>query len=442
MFDDLIRKLDVTIKKIRGCGKMNEKNIAEAMREIRRNLLEADVNYQVVKQFISAIQEKALGQEVLQSITPGQQVIKIVHDELIRLLGKTQVPIHWGGGAPTVIMIVGLQGSGKTTFSAKLALYMRKKYEKFPLLVAADVYRPAAVDQLMALGKLLDLPVFTGDRKSPVKIAKEAVQEARKNLHDVLILDTAGRLHIDNDMMAELESMKSVVQPSEILFVADSMTGQDAVRSAQAFLERLNFDGIVLTKLDGDAKGGAALSIRAVTEKPIKFVGIGEKPDQLEVFHPDRMASRILGMGDIVSLVEKAQETVDQEKTEKLARKLQKQEFTLEDFLDQLHQVRKMGPLSQVMGMIPGMSRLPAKVDMDEGALTRVEAIINSMTREERQKPNLINGSRRKRIARGSGTNVQDVNRLLKQFQSMQKMMKQMRRMSGKRIPQGMPFGL
>jgi len=440
MFDDLILKLDGAIKKIRGAGKLSEKNIADAMREIRRVLLEADVNYQVVKQFIAAVQSKAVGQEVFQSITPGQQVVKIVHDELVSLLGQAHVPIQWGGTTPSVIMIVGLQGSGKTTFAGKLGA-MLKQQERQPLFAAADVYRPAAIDQLITVGKRVDIPVFEGDRKNPVAIAEGSVQEARQKHRDVVILDTAGRLHVDNAMMDELVDIKNTVKPTEILFVADGMTGQDAVRSAQAFLDYLDFDGIVLTKLDGDAKGGAALSIRSITGKPIKFISTGEKPDQLEPFHPDRMASRILGMGDIVTLVEKAQSTVDQEKAEKLAQKLRKQSFTFEDFLDQLHQVKKMGPISQIVGMLPGAAKLPANLDVDDHALVKVEAIINSMTREERLKPQLINGSRRKRIARGSGSTVQDVNRLLRQFQSMQKMMKQMSRMKGKGMPKGMPFG-
>ncbi len=439
MFDDLILKLDGAIKKIKGAGKLTDKNIADAMRDIRRVLLEADVNYQVAKQFVSAVQEKAVGREVLQSISPGQQVVKIVHDELVSLLGQAHVPIHWGGAAPSVILITGLQGSGKTTFAGKLALHL-KKQQRSPLLAAADVYRPAAIDQLETVGRQAGVPVFCGDRKHPVMIAEAGVREARQHHHDILIIDTAGRLHIDQDMMDELVAVKKAVQPSEVLFVADSMTGQDAVRSAQAFLEHLDFDGIVLTKLDGDARGGAALSVRSVTGKPIKFVGTGEKLDALEPFHPDRMASRILGMGDIVTLVEKAQDTVDQAKAEKLAEKLKKQSFTLEDFLDQLHQMKKMGPLSQIVNMLPGAAKLSAG-DVDDNALIRVEAIINSMTREERQKPQIINGSRRKRIAVGSGSSVQEVNRLLRQFQGMQKMMKKMSRMQGKQLLRGMPPG-
>jgi len=440
MFDDLITKLDSAIKKIRGAGKLNEKNIANAMRDIRRVLLEADVNYQVVKQFTAAVQEKAVGREVLQSITPGQQIVKIVHEALIELLGQAHVPLQWGSEAPSVIMVVGLQGSGKTTFAGKLACLL-KKQERQPLLAAADVYRPAAVEQLISLGESIDVPVFAGDRKHPVSIVKAGVREARRQYKDTLILDTAGRLHIDDMMMNELVAIKKAVHPSEILFVADGMTGQDAVHSAQAFLDWLDFDGIVLTKLDGDAKGGAALSIRSITEKPIKFIGVGEKLDQLETFYPDRMASRILGMGDIVTLVEKAQENVDQEKAEKLAEKLRKQSFTFEDFLDQLHQVKKMGSITQIMNMLPGAAKMTGNMEMDDRALVKVEAIIQSMTKEERQKPQIINGSRRKRIARGSGSSVQDVNRLLRQFQSMRKMMKQMSRMQEKGLPRGFPMG-
>ena len=439
MFDELANKLDSAFRKLRGAGKLTEKNIAESMREIRRILLEADVNYKVAKEFIASVQEKAVGTEVLRSITPGQQVIKIVHDELVHLLGQSNVGLHFGSMPPSVIMLVGLQGSGKTTFAGKLSGLL-KKQGKNPLLVAADVYRPAAIDQLKTVGKSIDVPVFEMGNEDPVKIAKAGVDEARKHGHDTMILDTAGRLHIDENMMLELANIQKSIQPSEILFVADGMTGQDAVKSAQAFLETLDFSGVVLTKLDGDSKGGAALSVRSVTGKPIKFVSSGEKLDAIEAFHPDRMASRILGMGDIVSLVEKAQEVVDEEKTEKLAERLRKQSFTLEDFLDQLNQIKKMGPLDQLMGMVPGMNKMKG-MQVDEGAMVKTEAIIQSMTRDERRKPQIINGSRRKRIARGSGTTVQDVNRLLKQFQMMQKMMKQMSRMGGRKAMKRMPMG-
>ncbi len=441
MFDELIQKLDIAIKKLRGMGKMTEKNIAESMREIRRVLLEADVHYRVVKDFIAHIQVRAVGEEVLQSVAPGQQVVKIVQDELVRLLGRANVPLQFGRVSPATIMVVGLQGSGKTTFVGKLGVYLNKR-GRSPLLVAADVYRPAAVEQLESLGKSVDLPVFSMGTEAPVRIVKKAVSHARKHGFDTLLLDTAGRLHIDEAMMAELEEIKKAVKPSEVLFVADGMTGQDAVRSATSFLDRLDFEGIVLTKLDGDAKGGAALSIRAVTGKPIKFITTGEKLDGIEPFHPERMASRILGMGDVVTLVEKAQEVVDKKKAEKLEERLKKQVFTLEDFYDQLQQVKRMGSLNQVAELIPGVGHRMSDLQMDEAALVKIEAIINSMTIEERQKPHIINGSRRKRVASGSGTNVQDVNRLLKQFQMMQKMVKQMGRFGAKRFPKTIPLGL
>ncbi len=441
MFDELIEKFDLAVKKLRGVGKLTDRNIVESMREIRRVLLEADVNYKVVKDFVSEVQSKAVGEEVLRSVTPGQLVVKFVHDELVQLLGKANIPLHFGNVPPSVLMVVGLQGSGKTTFVGKLGVHLRKK-GRHPLLVAADIYRPAAIDQLVILGKTADIPVFEQGTAKPVKIARSAISFARQHGYDTLILDTAGRLHIDEKMMDELGELKSVIKPSEILYVADSMTGQDAVRSAQAFLDQLDFDGIVLTKIDGDAKGGAALSIRAITQKPIKFISSGEKLDQMEPFHPDRMASRILGMGDVVTLVERAQETIDEKKAEKLAKKLRKQAFTLEDFYDQMQQVRKMGPLNQITAMMPGMGRKMNGLQVDENTLVNIEAMINSMTIEERQKPGVINGSRRKRIAAGSGTSVQEVNRLLKQFQMMQKMIKQMSRFGSKQMPQGFPMGI
>ena len=439
MFDDLVEKLDITVRKIRGMGKLTDKNIAESMREIRRVLLEADVNYRVVKDFIARVQTKAIGEEVLKSVTPGQQVVKIVHDELVELLGHANVPLKSSDALPSVIMIVGLQGSGKTTFVGKLGAYLHKR-GRSPVLVAADVYRPAAVEQLVTLGESVDLPVFSQEGETPVTIVKDALAVTRKQGHDTLILDTAGRLHVDEAMMSELEDIKKAVEPTEILFVADGMTGQDAVRSAEAFLDRLDFDGIVLTKLDGDARGGAALSIRAVTGKPIKFISVGEKLDAIEPFHPDRMASRILGKGDVVTLVEKAQEAVDKKKAEKLAQRIKKQSFTLEDFYEQLQQIKKMGSLDQIASMIPGVGRKMAGLHVDEDALIKTEAIISSMTVEEKVKPTIINGSRRKRIARGSGTSVQDVNRLLKQFQMMQKMVKQMSRFGSKGMPRGIPL--
>ena len=440
MLEELIEKLDVAVRNLRGIGKLTEKNMADSMREIRRVLLEADVNYKVAKEFIGRVQEKAVGEEVVKSITPGQQVVKIVYDEMVDLLGKSNVKINFGSTPPSIIMIVGLQGSGKTTFAAKLGVMLRKRGRN-PMLVAADIYRPAAIDQLKTLGKSADLPVFSMGTEKPVAIANAAIAEARKTGCDTLILDTAGRLHIDEEMMAELEDVKAAVKPQEVLFVADGMTGQDAVKSASAFLERLDFDGIVLTKLDGDAKGGAALSIRSVTERPIKFIGTGEKLDSIEPFHPDRMASRIFGMGDVVTLVEKAQDTVDKKRAERLEERLKKQAFDLEDFFDQLQQLKKMGPMDQIAGMMPGMGKKMAGMQFDEDALVHVEAIINSMTVEERQKPHIINGSRRKRIAIGSGTSVQEVNRLLKQFQAMQKMVKQISRMGDRGIPKGMPMG-
>ncbi len=439
MFEELTEKLELTLKKIRGTGKLTEKNISEALREVRRVLLEADVNYKVVKQFIASVQERAVGQDVLQSITPGQQIIKIVHDEMINLLGKASVPLNYGSFPPAIIMVAGLQGAGKTTFIGKLGKHLQKQ-GRYPLFVAADIYRPAAVDQLKTLGDSIKISVFYKENTDPVNLAKAAVSEARKCGNDTLILDTAGRLHVDETMMAELQAIQEAVNPSETLFVVDSMTGQDAVRSAKSFADRINIDGIVLSKLDGDAKGGAALSIRAVTGKPVKFVSLGEKLDTLEPFHPDRMAGRILGMGDVLTLVEKAQELTDTKEAEKLARKIKKQSFTLEDFYDQLQQVKKMGPMDQILSMMPGMGKQMKGLQVDDSALIRIEAMINSMTKEERQKPQIINGSRRKRIATGSGTTVQDLNRLLKQFQMMQKMMKQMHRMNPKKMSRHMPM--
>ncbi|NOX37831.1 MAG: signal recognition particle protein [Calditrichaeota bacterium] len=441
MLEDLTAKLETALKKIRGQGKLTEKNIADSLKEIRRALLEADVNYRVAKDFIDAVRQKAVGAEVLRSVTPGQQVVKIVHDELVRLMGESHAEIKMAGIPPTIIMLAGLQGSGKTTFAGKLANYLRKKGRR-PMLVAADVYRPAAKEQLKIIGKNLGIPVYATDSQDAVAICKESIQACRKQGCDVLILDTAGRLHIDDEMMQELERIKKEVKPHEILFVADSMTGQDAVNAAKAFLDRLDFSGVVLTKMDGDARGGAALSIRAVTGRPIKFIGTGEKLDAIEDFHPDRMASRILGMGDVVTLVEKAQEAIDVEKARKLEQKLRRDEFTLEDFYDQLQQIKKMGPLEQLLGMIPGVGKQLRNVQVDEKALVRIEAIINSMTPEERRNPRIINGSRRRRIAMGSGTRVQDVNQLLKQFDEMRKMIRRMKRMKfrGGINPGGFPF--
>lgn len=440
MLEDLTQKLDGIFKKLRGHGKLSPQNIAESMKEIRRALLEADVNYKVVKDFVNAVQERAVGQEVLRSVTPGQMIVKIVNDELIKLFGETSTQIKMAGIPPTIVMLAGLQGCGKTTFAGKLAAYFRKK-GNHPMLVAADVYRPAAIEQLKVVGKSINIPVYEEGTGDPVNICKNAIGEARKQGCDLLILDTAGRLHIDEQMMDELQQIKKKIDLQEILFVADGMTGQDAVNTAKTFLDKLEFDGIVLTKLDGDTRGGAALSIRAVTNKPIKFISIGEKLDAIEQFYPDRMASRILGMGDIVSFVEKAQDTIDEDAAKKLEKKLRKNEFTLEDFYDQLQQIKKMGPMEQILGMIPGIGSQLKNAKVDDKTFTRIEAIINSMTIRERQYPKILNGSRRKRIALGSGTRVQDVNQLLNQFGQMKKMMKNMKRMSFKNMGK-MPFGM
>jgi len=423
LFDTLTQKLDSVLKRLRGQGRISEANIAEMLREVRKVLLDADVNYKVVKQFIDNVQQKSLGKEVVTSIAPGQLIVKIIYDELVALLGTSKAEITISQTPPSIILIAGLQGSGKTTFAGKLANLLKSK-GRSPLLVAADVYRPAAIDQLIMLGGEIDVPVFSSRTDTAINIAKDSIDHARKNARDTVIIDTAGRLHVDEEMMREVESIKSSVQPHEILFVVDAMTGQDAVNTAKAFHDRLNFDGVVLTKLDGDTRGGAALSIRSIVEKPIKFVGTGEKLDALEQFHPDRMASRILGMGDIVTLVEKAQQTFDQEKAQQLEQKIRKSQFTLEDFYSQLQEIKKMGPLSQVLSMIPGANKLGNINDVDEKEMKYVEAIILSMTIEERQHPAIINGSRRKRIASGSGRSVQEVNKLLKQFFEMQKMMK------------------
>jgi len=439
MFESLTQKLETAFKKLRGQGKITPQNIEESLREVRRALLDADVNYKVTKQFIEDVFKRAVGQEVLVSITPGQLIIKIIHEEMVKLLGESKTDIAAAQAPPTVILVAGLQGSGKTTFSAKLARHLKSK-GRLPLLVAADVHRPAAIDQLELLGKQLQIPVYADRGAGAVKIAGDSIGFARKNVRDTVIIDTAGRLHVDEEMMKEVESVRNTVQPHEILFVVDAMTGQDAVNTARAFHERLNFDGIVLTKLDGDSRGGAALSIRAVVQKPIKFIGIGEKLDALEPFYPERIASRILGMGDIVTLVEKAQEHFDEEKAVQLEEKLRKAQFTFEDFLDQLHQIKKMGSLEQMMSMIPGMNKLPANTKIDESNLVRVEAIIQSMTAEERMRPSIINGNRRRRIALGSGTTVQDVNRLLKQFDEMQRMMKRFSKGTMRRTMRNMPF--
>ncbi|ALA54809.1 signal recognition particle protein [Shouchella clausii] len=433
-FEGLAARLQDTLTKIRGKGKVSEQDIKEMMREVRLALLEADVNFKVVKQFIANVKEKALGQEVMKSLTPGQQVIKVVNEELTALMGAEQSKIAVAQKPPTVVMMVGLQGAGKTTTTAKLANHLRKKHNRKPLLVACDVYRPAAIQQLETLGKQLNMPVFSkGTDANPVDIAKEAVAAAKAEHHDYVLIDTAGRLHVDETLMAELQDMKAAVTPDEILLVVDSMTGQDAVNVAESFNNQLDVTGAVLTKLDGDTRGGAAISIKAVTNTPIKFAGMGEKIDQLEPFHPDRMASRILGMGDVLSLIEKAQANVDEEKAKELEKKLRNMDFTFDDFLEQLDQVKSMGPLEDLLGMMPGMNKAKGmkNLKVDEKQLTRVEAIVKSMTPLEKRDPSVINGSRRKRIAKGSGTTIQDVNRLLKQFEDMKKMMKQMTAMQG-----------
>jgi signal recognition particle subunit SRP54 len=436
MFQDLTDRFEVVFKKLRGHGKLTERNIAETMREIRRVLLEADVNFKVAKDFVAGVQERAVGQEVLKSITPAQLVIKILHDELTTLMGQSDSSLHSSNIPPTVIMLVGLQGSGKTTFAGKLAGYL-KAHHQSALLVAADLQRPAAVKQLQVVGGQVDVDVFADPDSTPVEVCVSAIDKARQASKDVVIFDTAGRLHIDQELMLELSRIKEKTRPAEILFVADGMTGQDAVNTAREFVDRLDFTGIVLTKMDSDARGGAALSIRAVTDRPIKFLSVGEKLDALEKFHPDRMASRILGMGDVITLVEKAQDAVDLEKARKLEKKLRRQEFTLEDFYDQLQQIKNMGPLEDLLKMMPGMGGKAMKgLQVDEKALIYTEAIINSMTPEERRRPNIINGSRRKRIATGSGTTVQEVNRLLNQFNTMQKMVKKMSKFGLKGMPQ------
>ncbi len=427
IFEGLSAKLQNTIGRFRGKGRVTEKDVKEMMREIKLALLEADVNYKVVKTFITNVSGRAAGQEVLESLTPGQQVIKIVHEELIDLLGKVPSKPTFSSRPPTIYMMVGLQGSGKTTTSGKLANLLRKQ-GKNPLLVACDVYRPAAVKQLQVVGNQLGVPVFSLEgSKDPVDIAKKSVEHAVSMMYDLVIIDTAGRLHIDEELMDELENIKNAIHPHEILLVVDSMTGQDAVNVAESFNEKLGIDGIILTKLDGDTRGGAALSVRAVTGKPVKFAAIGEKLNDIEPFYPDRMASRILGMGDVLTLIEKAQEAFDEKKALEMEKKLRTQQFTLEDFLDQMQQLKQMGPLSQVLGMLPGMnSKILSNVEVDEKKLVHLEAIIKSMTPQERRDPSIINGSRRKRIAAGSGTTVQEVNALLKQFEEMKKMMKMM----------------
>lgn len=436
-FEGLADRLQQTIQKIKGKGKVTEQDVKEMTREVRLALLEADVNFKVVKQFIAKIKERAIGQEVMESLTPGQQVIKIVKEELTNLMGGEESKIKAADKPPTVIMMVGLQGAGKTTTTGKLANLLRKKYNRKPLLVAADVYRPAAIDQLESLGKQLNMPVYSqGTDANPVDIANEALEKAKQEHLDYVLIDTAGRLHVDSDLMDELVQIQTNLQPDEIFLVVDAMTGQDAVNVAESFNEQLDISGVILTKLDGDTRGGAALSIRAVTEKPIKFVGMGEKLDQLEAFHPERMASRILGMGDVLSLIEKAQENVDEKKAKELEEKMRSASFTFEDFLEQMGQVKKMGPLEDLLDMIPGANKMKGikNIEFSDKQLAHVEAIIQSMTPEERIEPTIINASRKKRIAKGAGRPLSEVNRLLKQFEDMKKMMKQMTNMQqGKR---------
>nr|WP_321466857.1 signal recognition particle protein [uncultured Desulfobulbus sp.] len=447
MFENLTDRLESAFKKLRGHGRLTEENIQEAMGEVRRALLEADVNFGVVKEFIATVTEKAIGREVLTSLSPGQQVVKIVHDELVELLGSQAQPIKLDGRQPVTIMLAGLQGSGKTTTAAKLARQLKEKGRK-PFLVPADVYRPAAIEQLHVLGEQVGVPVFDSTtEQKPVDIARRALAEAEASQYDTVIIDTAGRLHVDDALMAELQEISRAVQLTEVLFVADAMTGQDAVTVADRFNTDLEITGVVLTKMEGDARGGAALSVKKVTGKPIKFVGIGEAVDALEVFHPDRAASRILGMGDVLSLIEKAEAVVDKKNAEKLARKIQKNAFTLEDFLDQIQQIKKMGSLEQIMGMIPGINKLKQLKDApkpDEKELGKTEAIIRSMTLKERRNHRIIDASRRVRIAKGSGTSVADVNRVLKSYTMMLKMMKNLKGkgvMSGgkrRKLPKGL----
>ena len=427
-FEGLSDRLQATMQKMRGKGKVTEADIKTMMREVRLALLEADVNFKVVKEFVKTVSERALGSDVMQSLTPGQQVIKIVQEELTSLMGGENTSIKMANKPPTVVMMVGLQGAGKTTTAGKLALLMRKKYNKKPLLVAGDIYRPAAIDQLQTVGKQIDITVYSeGDQVSPQQIVENALKHAKEEHLDFVIIDTAGRLHIDEALMNELQEVKEISKPDEIMLVVDAMTGQDAVNVAQSFDEQLDVSGVTLTKLDGDTRGGAALSIRSVTQKPIKFVGMSEKLDGLELFHPERMASRILGMGDVLSLIEKAQQDVDQEKAKDLEKKMRESSFTLDDFLEQLDQVKNLGPLDDIMKMIPGMNKMKGldKLNMSDKQIDHIKAIIQSMTPKERSNPETLNVSRKKRIAKGSGRSLQEVNRLMKQFNDMKKMMKQ-----------------
>ncbi len=440
MFENLSERLERSFKILKGQGKITELNVAETLKEVRRSLLDADVNYKIAKDFTNKVKEKALGMNVLTAVKPGQMMVKIVHDELAELMGGRNVEVNIKG-SPAIILMSGLQGSGKTTFSGKFANLLKTKKGKKPLLVACDVYRPAAIEQLKVLGQQIEVPVYSDESsKDPVKIAQEAIRQAKANGNDIVIVDTAGRLAVDEEMMREIAAIKAAINPTETLFVVDAMTGQDAVNTAKEFNERLDFDGVILTKLDGDTRGGAALSIRTVVNKPIKYVGTGEKLEALDAFHPERMADRILGMGDIVSLVEKAQEQFDAEEAKKLQKKISRNQFNFNDFLSQIQQIKKMGNIKELASMIPGVGKALKDVDIDDDAFKGVEAIIYSMTPAEREHPEIINGSRRMRIAKGSGTTVQDVNRLLKQFEESKKMMKMlsggskmMRKMPGMR---------
>lgn len=424
MFENLSEKLERSFKLLKGQGKITEINVAETLKDVRRALLDADVNYKVAKNFTDTVKAKALGQNVLTAVKPSEMMVKIVHDELTALMGGETAPINLSGN-PTVILMSGLQGSGKTTFSGKLAKKLKSEKAKRPLLVACDVYRPAAIDQLKVLAEQIDVPVYTEEgNKNPVEIAENAIRYAKANHNDLVIIDTAGRLAVDEQMMEEIAAIKKAVKPNEILFVVDAMTGQDAVNTAKEFNDRLDFDGVILTKLDGDTRGGAALSIRTVVTKPIKFVGTGEKLDALDQFHPARMADRILGMGDIVTLVEKAQQAIDEKEAAELQRKIAKNQFNFDDFLNQIQQIKKMGNLKDLAAMIPGVGKAIKDIDIDDNAFKGIEAIIRSMTKAERARPDIINASRRQRIAKGSGTNIQEVNRLIKQFEEMRKMMK------------------
>ena len=426
MFENLSERLEKSFQILKGQGRITDINVAETLKDVRKALLDADVNYKIAKTFTDTVKEKAIGQNVLTTLKPSQLLVKIVHDELALLMGGSGVEVNLKGN-PAVILIAGLQGSGKTTFSGKLAKFLKNKKGRNPMLVACDVYRPAAIEQLKVLGGQIDIPVYTEDgNNDPVKIAKAAIKHAKAVGHNLVIIDTAGRLAVDQEMMNEIAAIKSAVQPDEILFVVDAMTGQDAVNTAKEFNDRLNFDGVVLTKLDGDTRGGAAISIRAIVDKPIKFIGTGEKMDALDIFHPERMADRILGMGDIVSLVEKAQEQFDTEQARQLQKKIAKNQFGFDDFLTQINQIKKMGNIKDLASMIPGVGKALKDVDIDDDAFKSIEAIIHSMTPAERKGPDLLNGSRRKRIADGSGTSIQEVNRVIKQFEETRKMMKMM----------------